>query len=96
MPFQDFQHIEENRDQGMNVREKAKQLVNLLKDDERLKNERARALMAKRRFAQNGMGIGSDGSVGFDIFHSKGHCDRRGFYRGIRLVDRILITVEVR
>lgn len=48
----------------MNVREKAKQLVAMLKDDERLKNERAKALMAKKRFTQNGMGIGSDGTVG--------------------------------
>lgn len=61
--LKDFQHIEENKDQGMNVREKAKQLVSLLKDDERLKNERARALMAKKRFAQNSMGISSDGSA---------------------------------
>lgn len=61
--LKDFQYIEENKDQGMNVREKAKQLVNLLKDDERLKNERARALMAKKRFAQNGVGIGSDGAT---------------------------------
>lgn len=47
----------------MNVREKAKQLVALLKDEERLKNERTKALMAKKRFSQNGVGIGSDGTV---------------------------------
>ncbi|KAL3875988.1 hypothetical protein ACJMK2_033880 [Sinanodonta woodiana] len=58
--LKDFQYIEDNKDQGMNVREKAKQLVQLLKDDERLKNERAKALKAKERFAQNSMhGIGS-------------------------------------
>lgn len=45
---------------GLNVREKAKQLVNLLKDDERLKNERARALKAKQRFAQSATAFGSD------------------------------------
>jgi len=45
----------------MNVREKAKQLVALLKDDERLKAERTKALKAKERFAQNTMGIGSSG-----------------------------------
>lgn len=61
--LQDFQHIEDNKDQGLNVREKAKALVALLKDDERLKNERTRALMAKKRFAQNNVGISSDGSV---------------------------------
>lgn len=48
---------------GLNVREKAKQLVNLLKDDERLKNERARALKAKQRFAQTASAFGSDGAL---------------------------------
>jgi len=61
--LRDFQHREDNKDQGMNVREKAKQLVALLKDDERLRNERAKALKAKERFAQNAMGIGSDDKV---------------------------------
>jgi len=40
--------------------EKAKAMVALLKDDERLKNERIRALKAKERFAQSTAGIGSD------------------------------------
>lgn len=61
--LRDFQHREDNKDQGMNVREKAKQLVALLKDDERLRNERAKALKAKERFAQNAMGIGSNDKV---------------------------------
>ncbi|KAL2722199.1 zinc finger protein 93-like isoform X1 [Vespula maculifrons] len=59
--LKDFQHMEGHKDQGINVREKAKQLVALLKDDERLKNERARALKAKERFAQTVNGFGSDG-----------------------------------
>lgn len=59
--LRDFQHIEDNKDLGTNVREKAKILVALLKDDERLKNERAKALKAKERFAEN-FGIGSDQS----------------------------------
>lgn len=50
--LKDFQYVEENKDQGMNVREKSRQLVSLLKDDERLKGERSRALKAKERFAQ--------------------------------------------
>lgn len=45
------------------MREKAKQLVILLKDDERLKNERARALKAKQRFAQSASAFGSDGAL---------------------------------
>src|SRR5690242_20319344 len=52
--LRDFQHIEDNRDQGLNVREKAKQMVNLLNDEERLKNERARFLNTRKRFIQNG------------------------------------------
>jgi len=58
--LKDFQFVEENKDQGLNVREKAKAMVALLKDDERLKNERIRALKAKERFAQSTAGIGSE------------------------------------
>ena len=59
-----FQHIDiDNKDQGINIREKAKQLVSLLSDEERLKNERTKALKAKERFAQNIMGIDSSGTV---------------------------------
>lgn len=61
--LKDFQYMEEGKDQGLNVREKAKSLVNLLKDDERLKNERARALKAKQRFAQSASAFGSDGAL---------------------------------
>ncbi|CAL4061115.1 unnamed protein product, partial [Meganyctiphanes norvegica] len=61
--LKDFQYIEENKDQGMNVREKAKGLVSLLKDDERLRNERVRALKAKERFAQSLSAIGSDSDI---------------------------------
>lgn len=60
--LKDFQHIEDNRDQGLNVREKAKQMVALLNDEERLKNERARYQMTRKRFNTNGTGISSDGS----------------------------------
>ncbi|XP_053994866.1 epsin-2 isoform X2 [Hylaeus volcanicus] len=59
--LKDFQYMEGSKDQGVKVREKAKQLVALLKDDERLRNERARALKAKERFAQSVSGFGSDG-----------------------------------
>ena len=33
--LKDFQHLEVNKDQGINVREKAKAVVALLKDDDR-------------------------------------------------------------
>ena len=61
--------MDDNKDQGINVREKAKALVALLKDDERLKNERVRALKAKERFAQSAAGIGSDTVV--SIIHPR-------------------------
>ena len=61
--LKDFQYLDDNKDQGINVREKAKALVALLKDDDRLKNERVRALKAKERFAQSTAGIGSDGQT---------------------------------
>lgn len=59
--LQDFQYTEDVKDLGKNVREKAKSLIALLKDDERLRNERTRALKAKERSAQNASGFGSDG-----------------------------------
>lgn len=61
--LKEFVHVDENKDQGLHVREKAKQLVSLLKDDERLRNERTKALKAKERFAQHASGFGSDGSI---------------------------------
>lgn len=61
--LKEFQYLEEGKDQGTHVREKAKQLVALLRDDERLKNERARSLKAKERFARTTNGFGSDGSI---------------------------------
>lgn len=51
--LKDFQYFEENKDQGINVREKSKALVALLKDEEKLKVERARALKTKERFQQS-------------------------------------------
>ncbi|XP_069463016.1 epsin-1 isoform X1 [Ambystoma mexicanum] len=51
--LKDFQYVDrDGKDQGVNVREKAKQLVSLLKDDERLKEERTHALKTKEKLAQ--------------------------------------------
>ncbi|XP_032086501.1 epsin-2 [Thamnophis elegans] len=59
--LKDFQYIDrDGKDQGINVREKSKQLVSLLKDDERLKAERAQALKTKERMAQVATGVGSN------------------------------------
>ncbi|XP_069381518.1 epsin-2 isoform X5 [Paralichthys olivaceus] len=51
--LKDFQYIDrDGKDQGINVREKSKQLVVLLKDEDRLKGERSQALKTKERMAQ--------------------------------------------
>uniref|UniRef100_A0AAV2LMT9 ENTH domain-containing protein n=1 Tax=Knipowitschia caucasica TaxID=637954 RepID=A0AAV2LMT9_KNICA len=61
--LRDFQYIDrDGRDQGANVREKARQLVCLLKDEERLRQERSQALKTKERMA--GGGSGGGGSAG--------------------------------
>eukprot|EP00063_Salmo_salar_P064059 XP_014038894.1 PREDICTED: epsin-3-like isoform X1 [Salmo salar] len=62
--LRDFQFTDrDGRDQGVNVREKAKQLVALMRDEERLKQERTLALKTKERMAGaaagSGMGSGS-------------------------------------
>ncbi|XP_013880791.1 epsin-3 isoform X2 [Austrofundulus limnaeus] len=50
--LKDFQYLDrDGRDQGVSVREKAKQLVALLKDEEKLKRERSNALKTKSRLA---------------------------------------------
>merc|ERR1719495_318376 len=76
--LKDFQFVEENKDQGLNVREKAKAMVSLLKDDDRLKNERVRALKAKERFAQSTAGIGSDTAFGGGGGMGGGHRELEG------------------
>jgi len=74
--LKDFQFVDRDaKDQGVNVREKSKQLVSLLKDDERLKLERTRALKAKERFAQSTTGIGSDRTKG--LYQSEGRRHQR-------------------
>ncbi|XP_066120489.1 epsin-2 isoform X1 [Saccopteryx bilineata] len=58
--LRDFQYVDrDGKDQGINVREKSKQLVALLRDEERLKAERVQALKTKERMAQVATGVGS-------------------------------------
>ncbi|KAF4118145.1 epsin-3 isoform X2 [Onychostoma macrolepis] len=53
--LRDFQYVDrDGRDQGVNVREKAKQLVALLRDEERLRQERAQALKTRERMTGGG------------------------------------------
>ncbi|XP_041474573.1 epsin-2-like [Lytechinus variegatus] len=70
--LKDFEFIDKDgKDTGLNVREKSKSLVALLKDEERLKQERVRALKAQERFAQASQGIGSStvGKTDFESSH---------------------------
>ncbi|KAM6957469.1 epsin-2 [Aplochiton taeniatus] len=63
--LKDFQFVDrDGKDQGINVREKSKQLVVLLKDEDRLKGERSQALKTKERMAQVSTG-GAQGQMGF-------------------------------
>ncbi|KAM9749635.1 epsin-3 isoform 2-T3 [Dama dama] len=63
--LKDFQYIDrDGKDQGVNVREKVKQVMALLKDEERLRQERTHALKTKERMALEGTGI-SSGQLGF-------------------------------
>ncbi|XP_043191089.1 epsin-1-like isoform X2 [Amphibalanus amphitrite] len=57
--LKDFQHYEENTDHGRAIRERAKQLVSLLQDDERLAQERQRALKARDRFLESSQSAGA-------------------------------------
>ncbi|XP_051988007.1 epsin-3-like isoform X2 [Xyrauchen texanus] len=60
--LRDFQYIDrDGKDQGTNVREKSKQLVSLLRDDERIKQERSLAQKTRERMAgtSSAMGYGS-------------------------------------
>ncbi|MBN3310437.1 epsin-3 isoform X2 [Amia ocellicauda] len=62
--LRDFQYVDrDGKDQGVNVREKAKQLVALLRNEDRLKQERAHALKTKERMAGVPTGLGSGGSL---------------------------------
>ncbi|OTF77726.1 epsin-2-like protein [Euroglyphus maynei] len=68
--LKDFQYIEENKDQGLSIREKSKLLVNLLKDEEKLKVERSRALKAKERFSQSMSYMGERSDSGEQAFRA--------------------------
>ncbi|XP_036944789.1 epsin-3 isoform X2 [Acanthopagrus latus] len=86
--LRDFQYIDrDGRDQGVNVREKAKHLVSLLRDEEKLKKERSQALKTKTRMAGVTSGLGS-GSMPppypgrRSSQPSRGNVDEHGVCRG--------------
>ncbi|KAM7069106.1 epsin-3 isoform 2-T3 [Molossus nigricans] len=76
--LKDFQYIDrDGKDQGVNVREKVKQVMALLKDEERLRQERTHALKTKERMALEGMAMGS-GQLGFSRRHGEDYGRSRG------------------
>lgn len=78
--LKDFQYMEENKDHGMNIREKSKKLVTLLKDPEKLQAERARAIKAKSRLAESMSSVGKNsiGSLTSSSGNSGGSSDTAG------------------
>ncbi|XP_049576765.1 epsin-3 isoform X4 [Syngnathus scovelli] len=73
--LRDFQYVDrDGRDQGANVREKSRQLVCLLRDEDRLRQERTQALKTKERMAG---GAGSGGGAMYGGIPSSYHPGRR-------------------
>lgn len=76
--LKDFQYIDrDGKDQGVNVREKVRQVMALLTDEERLRQERTNALKTKERMALEGMAIGS-GQLSFSRRHGEDYSRSRG------------------
>ncbi|XP_059526620.1 epsin-3 isoform X7 [Myotis daubentonii] len=76
--LKDFQYVDrDGKDQGVNVREKVKQVMALLKDEERLRQERTHALKTKERMALEGMAMGS-GQLGFSRRQGEDYGRSRG------------------
>ncbi|XP_029139205.1 epsin-3 [Protobothrops mucrosquamatus] len=70
--LKEFQYIDrDGKDQGINVREKVKQVMSLLKDEERLKQERTYALKTKERMSIEGMGISSSNSNSHQLTYGR-------------------------
>ncbi|XP_017570111.2 epsin-1 isoform X4 [Pygocentrus nattereri] len=75
--LKDFQYIDrDGKDQGVNVREKAKQLVTLLKDEERLREERIHALKTKEKMAQTSSASSAPSAPGLGGIHSGTEADQ--------------------
>ncbi|XP_070596099.1 epsin-3 isoform X2 [Erythrolamprus reginae] len=70
--LKEFQYIDrDGKDQGINVREKVKQVMSLLKDEDRLKQERTYALKTKERMSVEGMGISSSNSNSHQLAYGR-------------------------
>lgn len=68
-PLADFKFMEEGRDKGAGVREKSKQLVDLLTDAELLKAEKAKARESKEKY----VGISSNAAGGQTVVAPSGY-----------------------
>ncbi|TFK38529.1 hypothetical protein BDQ12DRAFT_666234 [Crucibulum laeve] len=65
--LKEFQYIDEDgKDQGANVRQKAKDITNLLQDESRLREERRARASMRDRMIRGGGGGGGDGEFGED------------------------------
>lgn len=70
--LKDFQYVDrDGKDQGVNVREKARQLVALLRDEDRLREERAHALKTKEKLAQTATGEWGSPQAGIMARHQR-------------------------
>ncbi len=59
-----FNYYEGTTDRGIGIREKSKQLVELLGDDERVREERMKAKQLREKFGGNLGGVSSTGGMG--------------------------------
>lgn len=59
-----FNYFEGKVDRGVGVREKSKQLVEMLSDDERIREERSKAKQLRERFGTKMAGVGSHSGGG--------------------------------
>ena len=84
----DFTARDEGQDQGLNVREKSRAIVELLEDRERLKEEREKARANRGKFggvsSQKMQGFGGGGGFGSDSGASRGSA---GKYAGFSSED---------
>ncbi|OON17676.1 ENTH domain protein [Opisthorchis viverrini] len=62
--LQDFEYFEDGKDHGHNVRAKARLLSGLLRDEERLHEERTKALLARDRLMHGGLGTTTTPATG--------------------------------
>ena len=77
-PLHDFKFMEEGRDKGAGIREKSKQLTDLLGDPEALRAERNKAREGKEKYA----GVASNSAGGQTMVTPSGYAGSYGGSRG--------------